>query len=1105
MAFPTPSGFRLFRIALLLCLLAAFCIPVYADDAYVRQEGSSFTFGNSLVERTVVVRDGKVLLGAIKDKATGRDLLPRDSGIEEFSILIGPDRAAVGGASGGWKLVNSKQSRLAQGELQLDLTIERDRLRITRSYIIYPGSTVIREATTVMNAGNAGLLVAEPTFLSLAAAAGDPSSLNFHWMTGGENRPGQWMLKTEQLRSGSPLAFDSYDSFRGTSASFPGDGVDAKIELNGTQIWPAQGWQYVASATVIVPFDVKAKVNAGDQLAFRVNMHGNIGWDITAFDPTLVYADGESHTASKEFSNEQGKNGWRYGYVEGGEFIDLVYYPGETHNWRKKPDNATRTPFVDVSRQHPDVNQDAVRLWTAPRAGEVRITGSVCNIGNGTGSAPYGPRSGTSTYAPWYALYGRDSKQGLFIGFDYFGHWASRFDLRPDGALSSQLRVAGFRRELQPGQSFTTPWAFVGLFHDDLDNAGNELLDWQYAYLWDYTRDGRGGAYPWFPALRTLGYWYKGTGWGKPGVSWTGGNPDWPSTFRKVFRVADYMRYTGTDVYHRDWGWWDVAGDWNGPDFRTTGQYLRKYGMGQLIYAFLYTVDPRSRVAAEHPDWLLGGDMGGATLDMSRPEVVKFMQGQLNDFVQRWGDFEWRNDSMFTAERKGDPSVLLEQDQNFRRFLREFLDRYPNCAFQAVNGGGNYAGYEYIRYASNVQFSDGVVGPLRNYYSSLLFPPDKNCDNPDQWDPAAYNKATWRGLLCFNYDTTGDTGDPSKLEGIRQLNDIYHYLLAQGVVGRWVHVYRPLVAGDDPTFWFQRLSRDGKRGILIPKHVSTGPVTIRPKGLLPTETYVVSFQESDAVETRDGADLMNRGIELKSMLPGELIYLNLPLHPGSKLDKTPPAPPTPLVLTAATNMGNPGVELTWKPGADDNWVSCYEVFRNGVMIDKVAKGTYYFDHSAGADIHAQYAIRTIDGAGNTSPDAVFSPAPGRPATVIDDAPGGGMAFTGPWTHTPQYPAHANTISFTSDKTAAIDVPIEGKRVLLFSKLGADCGKFAVRIDDGRPDIVDTFSADDICGVCVWQCELPAAGKHTLHLTVLGDHTPRAQGDKVHIDGVRVEQ
>ena len=60
---------------------------------------------------------------------------------------------------------------------------------------------------------------------------------------------------------------------------------------------------------------------------------------------------------------------------------------------------------------------------------------------------------------------------------------------------------------------------------------------------------------------------------------------------------------------------------------------------------------------------------------------------------------------------------------------------------------------------------------------------------------------SWRGLLSINFDMTGDTWDPVKLEGIRQLIDIYHYLESQGLVGRWVHVYRPYIEGDDPTLY----------------------------------------------------------------------------------------------------------------------------------------------------------------------------------------------------------------------------------------------------------------------------------------------------------------
>ena len=130
--------------------------------------------------------------------------------------------------------------------------------------------------------------------------------------------------------------------------------------------------------------------------------------------------------------------------------------------------------------------------------------------------------------------------------------------------------------------------------------------------------------------------------------------------------------------------------------------------------------------------------------------------------------------------------------------------------------------------------------------------------------------------------TTGDTWDKTKLEGLRQLFDIYHYLAARGVVGRWVKVYRPKVEGDDPTMYFERLSGDRLRGLIIPKRPAPGTLRIFPKGLLPDVSYDISFQESTAGTERTGAELMKQGLVIDRMLPGELIYLNLPSTPAAR-------------------------------------------------------------------------------------------------------------------------------------------------------------------------------------------------------------------------------
>ena len=57
-----------------------------------------------------------------------------------------------------------------------------------------------------------------------------------------------------------------------------------------------------------------------------------------------------------------------------------------------------------------------------------------------------------------------------------------------DGSpVNLSLQVAGYKKELKPGESIETPKAFTGVFAGDLDAMGNLLLDWQYEYLWDLT------------------------------------------------------------------------------------------------------------------------------------------------------------------------------------------------------------------------------------------------------------------------------------------------------------------------------------------------------------------------------------------------------------------------------------------------------------------------------------------------------------------------------------------------------------------------------------------------------------------------------------------
>ncbi len=107
-----------------------------------------------------------------------------------------------------------------------------------------------------------------------------------------------------------------------------------------------------------------------------------------------------------------------------------------------------------------------------------------------------------------------------------------------------------------------------------------------------------------------------------------------------------------------------------------------------------------------------------------------------------------------------------------------------------------------------------------------------------------------------------------------------------------------------------------------------------------------------------------------------------------------------------------------------------------MAIDRVAKGTYYFDHSAGADPAAKYEIRTVDGAGNASPHVSAAGPTVPPSRIIDDVPARGLSqVSSDETGTvPLGRASRGLSQFLSDKTGTVPL---GKTSRGLSQVSSD--------------------------------------------------------------------
>jgi hypothetical protein len=604
-------------------------------------------------------------------------------------------------------------------------------------------------------------------------------------------------------------------------------------------------------------------------------------------------------------------------------------------------------------------------------------------------------------FVPWMSFErGSGERDGWFVALEYLGKWKLAVD---HDATTPPVMYAGLPdlalRPLASGERRSLPTVTLGVFQRDLDDMAERVYDWQYEYLWDYTRDD------WFALLP-----FSGSDFYHGGLNLQenfAGRLGWLD-----MGTADLIRSLGFDVLWDDAGWSEGPDVWKGgfegPDFSQTQRYLAKMGMKWIL-------------------WFRG-----------RPPA-----GVLDTKVGAWGNFQWRTDAVGKFD--------LESDRNWREQLAGFRAGHPRSSFHTCDGGSSYGHtFDMQRYAEVNYFADAGRGDQTNYYLSYL-------ELPDRWIDivTAYNM----GNLALNRkDTTFDAGkqDPSSVGELlsmvpgwlspgptatlmdaaylRRVAEIYHYLLREGVAGRWSHVVHPVVSGDAERYYFQRISLDRTKAFLVVKHKSPGKVVIKPRGLLAGHTYTVNFESHQRGETRTGADLMNHGIPLQDAAARELIYLGMPKRPGGGTDRVAPSAPSRVLTRRETNIGHCGVGVYWSPGVDENWISYYQVRRNADLLSNVSTGTYYFDHAAGWDPDASYSVRTVDGDGNTSGWTAAQHLPNEPQTAsalgaipAPDAPGewraettgDGRVFTSMnWVR----PASSPFVDFSIDHKATVNQP-----------------------------------------------------------------------------------
>lgn len=570
------------------------------------------------------------------------------------------------------------------------------------------------------------------------------------------------------------------------------------------------------------------------------------------------------------------------------------------------------------------------------------------NLGTYTGN-------GGDLHQPFGALYNRETEEGVFMTWDYTGTWTAKFG-NNSGKIFSQVSTAGGKEHefsVSDGETVSSPLARMGVFAGDLDDMGNAISDYQYRYKWKYTNE------KYMNLVRFGGYGYSND---------------------ILFDKTNLNRYLGGDMLWIDDGWQNYLGDWEWNGTRPVNEYqdyLKLSNMTLGMWLVPWGVINGSDLAAEHPEWCINlvDKKGGLKVEL--PEVQEHIRNMLNARQQEFGTFMLKTDFNQNKSVYSRATAVME-------IIKNFKEDNPQAGLTLCSDGGGLLNPGTAQYSEIIPLQDGTPDLDDGYWVSMLYPVDKIMTANGRAPLGAYTKSN-RAIMsgAFTVATTsalGQTGNlnisDAEMELIRQDVDLYRWLRTQGVMGRFVKVYRPETTSENKYYFMQKMSPDASKGYMtvrFDESFAGEELVMYPKGLEADMTYTVSSLEGGMARvTKTGTELMSEGIAL-TMKVGEVIFFNLENRPGNADDTEAPTEPAELSQNATSHLGFDGMELKWEEACDNSWLSYYEIFKNGKYYSKVSTGTYYFDEKGTPN--DVYEMRAVDGNGNKSATVKAAGAP----------------------------------------------------------------------------------------------------------------------------------
>lgn len=495
------------------------------------------------------------------------------------------------------------------------------------------------------------------------------------------------------------------------------------------------------------------------------------------------------------------------------------------------------------------------------------------------------------------------------VDLAWSGNWAytMRRDEEIPGSESSLLLEIGPdgrapQRILEPGETISTPEVHLGLLHGDLDSAVQALHLHLRSTVLPSQPEGR--------AQRV-----EANHWG-----YVADRVD-PEFLKHDIDVAAAV---GCELYILDAGWYGTepgewywtVGDWSPGTWMPGGieqirAHARASGLLFGLWMEAECVGSKSRLFAEHPDWVLRRDgrpvgreadgKGHYALDLGKPEVAEWVEVQIAEAIERYDldlfRLDYNVDMWSGGETLRDGYVegtLWRYYEALYGIFDRIRARFPHVILENCSSGGGRTDLGLSSRFHTVWTSDWAQAPrgLGVLNGLTLALPPELCNriagvmNPDQW---MYGDLDFQLRVAF-------MGHPVFI-GIGPAVDALvpaHRARVEHMIGLYKDFIRPLLttsrvfhhtpALDAPEAEgrcvLEYAAPDGERALAAVFRLTSAPSAayrFRPRGLDRGKRYRVTFDNTGETVVLSGLELQRDGLELylPSPLSSELLLFEV--------------------------------------------------------------------------------------------------------------------------------------------------------------------------------------------------------------------------------------